>query len=132
MKKVRDKKATGLDIREAVRQAVEECILENVLAEFFKENRKEIVDMSIWEFDQELHDQAMREDGEADGIEIGAKKERISLICKKMKMNQPIEKIAEDLVEEISAIEPIYKAAKESAPDYDVDEIYARLPDTNS
>ena len=56
---------------EAVRQAVDECISEGILAEFFKENREEIVEMGIYEFNQEVYDEVPREDGEARGIEIG-------------------------------------------------------------
>ncbi len=56
---------------EAVRQAVDECISEGILAEFFKENREEIVEMGIYEFNQEVYDEVLREDGEARGIEIG-------------------------------------------------------------
>lgn len=56
---------------EAVRQAVDECISEGILAEFFKENREEIVEMGIYEFNQEVYDEVLREDGEARGIESG-------------------------------------------------------------
>lgn len=56
---------------EVVRQAVDECISEGILAEFFKENREEIVEMGIYEFNQEVYDEVLREDGEARGIESG-------------------------------------------------------------
>lgn len=58
-------------LEEAVRQAVEECISEGVLAEFFRGHREEIVEMGVYEFDQELYDRVLREDGEAIGKEIG-------------------------------------------------------------
>lgn len=67
VKKARDKKASGLKTEEAVRQAVDECISEGILTEFFKENREEIVEMSIYEFDQEVYDEVLREDGEMIG-----------------------------------------------------------------
>lgn len=70
-KKARDKKAVGIKLEDAVRQALEECIAENILAEFFQSHKEEIVEMEIWGFDQELHDQAMREDGEIIGMEKG-------------------------------------------------------------
>lgn len=71
VKKARDKKAVGIKLEDAVRQALEECIAENILAEFFQSHKEEIVEMEIWGFDQELHDQAMREDGEIIGMEKG-------------------------------------------------------------
>ena len=60
---------------EAVRQAADECISEGILAEFFKENREEIVEMGIYEFNQEVYDEVLREDGEARGIEIGRRQD---------------------------------------------------------
>ena len=69
--KVRDKKASMLRLEEAVRQAVDECISEGILTVFFRENREEIVEMGIYEFDQELYDKILLEDGKAIGIEKG-------------------------------------------------------------
>lgn len=71
VKKAREKRGAGIKLEEAVRQAVEECISEDILAEFFENHKEEIVEMEIYGFDQELHDQAMREDGEMIGKEIG-------------------------------------------------------------
>lgn len=51
-----------------------ENLLKSILAEFFRENREEVVEMSIWEFDQELHDKTLLEDGEAIGLEKGTLK----------------------------------------------------------
>ena len=56
-----------MGIDEAVRMAVDECIKEEIMAEFFNEHREEIVGASIWEFNQELNDQAKYEDGYDDG-----------------------------------------------------------------
>ena len=71
VEKARNKRGFGMKAEEAVRQAVDECISEGILAEFFKENREEIVEMGIYEFNQEVYDEVLREDGEARGIEIG-------------------------------------------------------------
>ncbi len=69
--KARGKKICGVKPGEAVREAVDECISEGVLADFFRENREEIVEMSIYEFNQEVYDEVLREDGEAIGLEKG-------------------------------------------------------------
>ena len=42
-----------------------------ILTVFFRENREEIVEMGVYEFDQELHDKILLEDGKAIGIEKG-------------------------------------------------------------
>lgn len=48
-------------------------------------------------------------------------------ICKKMKMGQPLEKIAEDLMEETAVIEPIYNTAEKFAPEYNPDQIFEQV-----
>lgn len=65
--------------------------------------------------------------GEAIGEARGDRKRLISQVCKKMKRNKTLEEIAEELEEEISAIEPIYNAAGKYTPDYDVDEIFQEI-----
>lgn len=65
--------------------------------------------------------------GMAKGMAVGEMKQLIFLVCKKISKNKTLERIAEELEEEVFAIEPIYNIAKESAPDYEVDKIYARL-----
>ena len=44
-------------------------------------------------------------------------------ICKKLRKGKDIKMIAEELEEEISVVEKICEAAKNFAPDYDVEEI---------
>lgn len=71
VEKVRAGRDAALSLEEAVHQAVEECIPEGILAGFFREHREEILEMGVYEFDQELYDRVLREDGEAIGKEIG-------------------------------------------------------------
>ncbi len=102
--KVRDKRGAGVKLEEAVRQAVNECISENILADFFEENREEIVEMGIYEFDQEVYDQTLREDGEAigmeKGIKIGIEKgvKQASLVCKKVQAGEADNKVIAESV----------------------------------
>ena len=44
-----------IDIRTAVTEAVDECIAENVLSEFFRNHREEVITVSIYEYDEEGH-----------------------------------------------------------------------------
>ena len=73
VEKARDKKAAGMKLEKAVSQAVEECISEGILSDFFREHKKEIVEMGIYEFDQEVYERVLREDSEAIGIDKGIK-----------------------------------------------------------
>ena len=93
---------------------MDECISEGILAEFFRESREEIVEMGIYEFDQELYDKVLRDDGEVIGIEKGKKigrKEGMGIgirICQEIlegkKDNEMIAKSSGCSVEEIKKI----------------------------
>ena len=52
VKKVRTY-AKSMKVEEAVDRAVTECINEGILREFLLQNRKEAVEMSIFEYDEE-------------------------------------------------------------------------------
>ena len=77
--KVRHKKnVEKKDIETAVNEAIDECIQENVLSDFFRKNRSEVVGVSIYEYDEEGHMEILKEEqyqrGVADGIEKGIEK----------------------------------------------------------
>lgn len=86
VEKVRAGRAAAQSLEEAVRCAVEECVSEGILAEFFTEHREEIVEMGIYEFDQEVHDKVLLEDGEAIGKKIGREEKTLEDIKNIMEM----------------------------------------------
>ena len=59
-------------MKEAVDQAVDECIRQGILAEFLQQNRAEVTKMGIFEYDEEKVKRLLRkdayEDGQAKGI----------------------------------------------------------------
>ena len=129
--KVRDNIKKDMDIDEAVRMAVDGCIEEDIMADFFNEHREEVVGASIWEFNQELNDQAKYEDGYDDGYDNGYDNGRkegilslIDKVCKKLKKGLSVSEISEALEESISETEKIVKAAQHFAPEYPADKIY--------
>ena len=142
VEKVRKNNET-MSIDEAVKKAVDDCIKENILRDFLLKNKAEMIQMSIFEYDEEKHKKFLRQEGFEDGLTQGMERglERgleqgltqgqeinlISLICKKLKKDKSIEQIAEELEEEISVIELICKVASDFAPEYDVHEIYQAL-----
>lgn len=77
VEKARDKRKAGMKTENAVYQAVEECISEGILTGFFREHKEEIVELGTFEFDQELHDKTLFEDGvitgKEQGIELGGR-----------------------------------------------------------
>ena len=60
-----------IDIRTAVTEAVDECIAENVLSEFFRNHREEVITVSIYEYDEEGHLEIVKEEGRQLGIAEG-------------------------------------------------------------
>ena len=61
VKKVRTY-AKSMKVEEAVDRAVTECINEGILREFLLQNRKEAVEMSIFEYDEEAVFEIVRKD----------------------------------------------------------------------
>ena len=56
-----------MDVKEAVTEAVDECIKEDVLSEFFIEHREEVIAVSVFEYDEEGHMDIVREEGREEG-----------------------------------------------------------------
>ena len=54
---------SGLDRQKAVEKAIDEAIKENLLGDFFKMNKAEVIGMCMTEFDEELAIRTWREDG---------------------------------------------------------------------
>ncbi len=63
--------ALQMPIEEAVEQAITECIKEGILAEFLKKNRAEAMEVSIFEYNEELHLANLRREGYEEGLEHG-------------------------------------------------------------
>ena len=65
--------------------------------------------------------------GEVRGKAKGDLQRLVTQVCKKMKLGQSLEKIAEDLVEEVSVIKPIYNMAGKYEPEYDTESVMKEL-----
>ena len=58
-------------IRKAVNAAIDDCVHENVLKDFFLQYRKEVVEVSVLEYSAERHIQAIADERYEEGIEQG-------------------------------------------------------------
>lgn len=56
-----------LPLKQAVEKAIRECIDRDILAEFLRCNRAEVLKMSIYEYDEEKHMQQERTDAKEEG-----------------------------------------------------------------
>ncbi len=68
--------AKTIPIEEAVERTINECIQEDILKDFLKQNRAEAKSMSIFEYDQEKHLRMERESAYEDGFQDGQEQER--------------------------------------------------------
>ena len=69
------------ELNEAVKLAVDECIRNNILSEFLRANKSEVISMSIFEYDKEEEERKLRkaeyEAGVAAGMKAGVSKGKI-------------------------------------------------------
>ena len=87
--------------------------------------------MLLTEFDEKDYIEGVKEEserrGELRGRVEGEMLNKIAMIIKKVKKAKPLPTIAAELEEEELDIKPIYEAVVASAPDYDIEEIKAKL-----
>ena len=137
----------GDDVRIAVTEAMDECIDEDILVDFFEQHREEVVEVSIYDYDEEEVRRVLAEEyaqevaqGMAQEIVEKAAKEAsekafaegeqsmmINQIIKKVKKSKTLETIASELEEEVADIKPIYDVVIAAAPDYNIDIIKNKL-----
>ena len=121
------------DVKTAVTEAIDECVEENILVDFFEKHREEVVEVSIYDYDEEeVRMVVARDMAEEMAEELAEKNELISkikLVIKKVKKEKSVALIADELEEEESDIKPVYDAVIRSAPEYNVDDIIKKLKD---
>ena len=137
----------GDNVRIAVTEAMNECIDEDILVDFFEQHREEVVEVSIYDYDEEEVRRVLAEEyaqevaqGMAQEIVEKAAKEAsekafaegeqsmmINQIIKKVKKSKTLETIASELEEEVADIKPIYDVVIAAAPDYNIDIIKNKL-----
>lgn len=66
-------KREGLELTEALDCAVEDSIRNGFISDFLQLHRKEVLDMSITEFDEKAFEEMLREEGRKEGIKEGRK-----------------------------------------------------------
>ena len=124
--KVNEKKySENKHIRTAVTEAVDECIASGVLSGFFSEYRDEVIDVSVYDYDEEGRMRVEREEGR----EEGDIRRLITQITKKVQKGMDIDTIASELEEETETIKPLYNIVIATAPDYDIDKILKSVSD---
>lgn len=98
-----------MSLNEAVERAVQESINEGILADFLRKNRKEAIEVSIFEYNEELVIQDIRKDefrrGKEEGVEEGIEQgieqgeKQLALLYKKLLADgrtADLERVADD------------------------------------
>ena len=92
------KYAEELELNESVKLAVDECIRNNILSEFLRANKSEVISMSIFEYDKEEEERKLRkaeyEAGVADGFNDGINTAKKDTAITLTELHMPIEQIA--------------------------------------
>lgn len=117
---VREKRKNGMDLKNAVNKAIDECIHHNIMADFLRKNRAEVVKMSIYEYDEEKNYRMLQEQS----LERGKQEEIISLILKNLKKDYSSAQIADFLELDKEVVEAVRRIASETGPNYDLKKIY--------
>lgn len=94
----------------AVSRAVNECIKENILADFLRKNRAEAIHMSIFEYDEERELALLRKDeynaGMEAGREVGIREQTESIVLRMLSAGTyPLEEIAHISGMDIESVE---------------------------
>ena len=137
VEKVRENQK-NMSLDEAIDAAIEDCIQNHILEEFFRSRKDEVRKMTHLDYTWEKREKLIRkeeyEDGKAagrtEGISIGksegSRVKLISLIIKKIQRGKDILSIADAVEEPVEVIQPIYDAVL-SAPGADADQIYDKV-----
>ncbi|WP_418452931.1 hypothetical protein, partial [Candidatus Ventrimonas sp.] len=121
---VREKRKNGMNLKRAVNEAIDECIHQDIMADFLRKNRAEVVKMSIYEYDEEKNYRMLQEQSWERGREKGREEEIISLILKNLKKGCSSAQIADFLDLDKIVVKTVCRLASETAPDYDLEKIY--------
>ena len=75
-------------LEDAVEQTIRECMEEDVMADFLKRNRAEVVKMCLYEYDEEKQREFDREEGREEGREAGREEERQNTLREKARADE--------------------------------------------
>ena len=123
-----------LPLSQAVEKAIEDCIAGDILKEFLQKNRAEVVSVSIFEYNEELHMQQERqeamEEGLKQGLKLGLEQGELLLLLNQIKKNLArglsAEEIADFLDTDVPRVQE-FAALIDSHPGKSAEELYEIL-----
>ena len=122
------------DYETAIRDAVNRCIVENILKDFLLERREDVQKSMMFDLTYEKQMENAKQEWFNDGVEEGRAEGTVrylvTSVVKKVQKNKTLDQIADELEESIEIIQPMYDIVKKYAPEYDVDAITAEVLET--
>ena len=122
------------DYETAIRDAVNRCIVENILKDFLLERREDVQKSMMFDLTYEKQMENAKQEWFNDGVEEGRAEGTVrylvTSVVKKVQKNKTLDQIADELEESIEIIQPMYDIVKTYAPEYDVDAITAEVLET--
>ena len=123
-----------MNLKEASDNAIEDCIHNHVLEEFFRNRKDEVRKVTHLDYTWEKREKLIRKeeyedgksDGKSEGRTEGSRINLISLIIKKIQRGKDILSIADAVEEPVEVIRPIYEAVL-ATPGADVEQIYDKV-----
>ena len=128
VEKVRDNQKK-MSLSEAIDAAIEDCIQNHILEDFFRNRKDEVRKMTHLDYTWEKREKLIRKEEYEDGRAAGRAEGRvklISLIIKKVQRGKDLLFIADAVEEPVEVIQPIYEAVV-AAPGADAEQIYEKL-----
>ena len=137
VEKVRTYQKGNMSLEEAVDRAIEDCIENHVLEDFFRDRKDEVKKMTHLDYTWEKREQMIRkeefEDGVAEGMERGvgqgSLQRLVNQVCSKLKKGKTPEEIADALEEPVENIQKICRIAEQYAPEYPAEDVCRALMD---
>ena len=137
--RVNANKENGMELEQAIDEAIDECTRENILKDFFGTYKNEVRRIMALDFTFERQIELTRMEyyqdgfaegeaqGEARGKKDGQLRTLISLTVRKLRKGKSVVQIADELEADIATIAPICQAAEEFAPEYDEEKVFRKL-----
>ena len=120
-------KENGMELEQAIDEAIDACTRENILRDFFGTYKNEVRRIMALDFTFERQIELTRMEYYQDGEKDGQLQNMISLIVRKLRKGKSVGQIADELEADMATIAPICQAAEEFAPEYDEEKIFERL-----
>ena len=115
-----------MNIEEAIDDAIEDCIQNHVLEDFFRKRKDEVIEAMYLEYTLEKREALIRKEEYEYGRAAGIRIKLISQIIKKNQRGKDLLSIADEVEESVEVIRPIYEAIL-AAPNADAEQIYEKV-----